>query len=232
MSKNLINFNMSVHFTPLELLIDGDGESADIRESIEESLAQGNPAVEYIGTQLRNLCDELVLDTEAVVDAYENASIDDVIKYVSFDAEAITYTGAEGDYVSFNVPCTFDADTFITRATTKELANAGYKTLPEEFREETESRANRNLFPVYREPEDIIASKDEDNYVEGYVQLHISDMIDNDHEAFLDILSEALVGSPLLMDVNYDVVGMASEPNTLIFKVTGDVSDVLRSEDE
>ena len=73
---------------------------------------------------------------------------------------------------------------------------------------------------------------DEDNYVEGYVQLHISDMIDNDYEVFLDILSEALVGSNLLMDVNYDVVGMADEPNTLIFKVRGDVSNILDHEDE
>ncbi len=115
MNKELIKFNMSVLFSPLELLT--DGRSADVRESIEESLAQGNPAVEYIGTQLRDLCDELVLDVEAVADAYESASIDDIMKHISFDTEAITYTGAESGYVSFNVPCTFDADTFIARAT-------------------------------------------------------------------------------------------------------------------
>jgi len=137
----------------------------------------------------------------------------------------------------------FDGMTF-GQFTSEELAEAGYETLPEEFREETEIKASGLKvntvevdgkvisFPAYREPEDVIASRDEDNYVEGYVQLHISDMIDNDYEAFLDILAEALVGSSLLMDVNYDVVGMADEPNTLIFKVTGDVSNILDHEDE
>lgn len=75
--------------------------------------------------------------------------------------------------------------------------------------------------------EEIIASRDENNYVEGYVQIHISEMINNDREAFLDAISENLVGSDLLMDISYDVVGLADEPNELILKVSGDVSAII-----
>ena len=79
--------------------------------------------------------------------------------------------------------------------------------------------------------EEIIASRDENNYVEGYVQVHVSTLIDNDLEGFLDIISEELIGSDLLMDINYEVVGV-EEGNELIIKVTGDVSGVLETEEE
>ena len=77
-----------------------------------------------------------------------------------------------------------------------------------------------------RSAEEIIASRDENNYVEGYIQIHISDLIHNDHEGFLSVISEELVGSDLLMDVNYNAVGIA-DTNELILKVTGDVSLIL-----
>ena len=84
----------------------------------------------------------------------------------------------------------------------------------------------RNDFQL-KSAEEVIESRNKNNYVEGYVQIHISEMIDNDHEAFLDAISEKLVGSDLLMDVSYDVVGLADEPNELILKVSGDVSTIL-----
>jgi hypothetical protein len=86
---------------------------------------------------------------------------------------------------------------------------------------------------VIKTPEEVIADRDKDNMVRGYVSLHLSDAIDNDYEAFLDILSENLVSSDLLMDVNYSVAGIdRSEPNTLYFEVTGDVSTVLETMDD
>ena len=74
--------------------------------------------------------------------------------------------------------------------------------------------------------DEILASRDENNYVEGYVKLHISEVIDSDLELFLDLLSNNLVGSDLLMDINYEVVALA-EKDTLVFKVTGDVSNII-----
>ncbi len=102
----------------------------------------------------------------------------------------------------------------------------------EELESELEKR-NDSLYP-FKEAADIIASRDENNFVEGYIQIHISDMIDNDYEGFLDFISEKLVGSDLLMDVNYEVVAQAKKifPNELILKVTGDASTIVESEEE
>ena len=56
--------------------------------------------------------------------------------------------------------------------------------------------------------------------------VHLSDIIDNDLEGFLDLLSEKLIGSPLLMDINYDVVDSTAEV-CIIIKVRGDVPEIL-----
>lgn len=106
----------------------------------------------------------------------------------------------------------------IVNATTEELVS------------ELEKR-NDNLYPL-KEASEILALRDENNYVEGYIRIHINDMIDNDYEGFLDFISEKLVGSDLLMDVNYEVVAQAKKmfPNELILKVTGDASTIIESE--
>ncbi len=78
--------------------------------------------------------------------------------------------------------------------------------------------------------EDILANRDENNYVEGYVQLHVSSLVDNDLEGFLDLLSVSLVGSELLMDINYDVVALGEDKNDLIFKVRGDATTIVETE--
>jgi len=77
---------------------------------------------------------------------------------------------------------------------------------------------------------DILANRDDNNYVEGYVQLHISSLIDNDYESFLDLLSISLVDSDLLMDINYDVVALAEDKNELIFRVSGDATTIIETE--
>lgn len=74
--------------------------------------------------------------------------------------------------------------------------------------------------------EKMIQNKNEDGYIEGKVMVHLSDIIDNDLEGFLDLISEKLTGSPLLMDINYDVVDGTAE-GCIIIKVRGDVSEIL-----
>ena len=69
-------------------------------------------------------------------------------------------------------------------------------------------------------------NKNENGYIEGKVMVHLSDIIDNDLEGFLDLLSEKLIGSPLLMDINYDVVDSTAEV-CIIIKVRGDVPVIL-----
>lgn len=64
----------------------------------------------------------------------------------------------------------------------------------------------------------------------GLVRVSLCDVIDNDLEGFLDILSEGLTGSPLLMDINYNVDH--NEDDDLIIYVTGDASEIIEVEDE
>ena len=59
------------------------------------------------------------------------------------------------------------------------------------------------------------------SYVSGVVAVDLSDFIDNDLEGVLDLLSDRLTGSPLLSDINYEVVG--HEGSTLHVRVNGDV---------
>jgi hypothetical protein len=53
-----------------------------------------------------------------------------------------------------------------------------------------------------------IKAKSADNYVNEVVPVSLSDLIDNDLEGFLDIVSELLLGEQgVLSDISYDVVG-------------------------
>lgn len=76
-----------------------------------------------------------------------------------------------------------------------------------------------------------INEKLDENYIEGVVNIDLDDIISVDLEGFLDILSKRLTGSPLLMDISYEVVG--NDGNTLKIKVTGDNSMIdEKNEDE
>ncbi|WCK57417.1 hypothetical protein PP175_25455 (plasmid) [Aneurinibacillus sp. Ricciae_BoGa-3] len=70
-----------------------------------------------------------------------------------------------------------------------------------------------------------------DNYIEGVVAVALSEIIERDFEGFLDLVSEALVGSSLLMNVNYSVVGNQDE-YTVLINVSGDVSSIVRDKQD
>lgn len=65
-----------------------------------------------------------------------------------------------------------------------------------------------------------------DNYVEAIVDVALSDVIDHNHDGFLDIIAEEAVGNILLMDISYEVIGVI-DAYTIRLKVTGDISDVV-----
>ena len=56
------------------------------------------------------------------------------------------------------------------------------------------------------------------------VEVDLHEIIDNDLEGLLDILSERATGSPLLMDISYRIVG--HENDTLKIEVDGDISAI------
>ena len=76
----------------------------------------------------------------------------------------------------------------------------------------------------------ILATTNDDSYVEGNLEIFIHDIIGIDFEEFLDMLSNKLVGNPCLMDVSYKMIDSYGE--NVIFNVRGDVSEILEAEPE
>ncbi len=68
---------------------------------------------------------------------------------------------------------------------------------------------------------------------EGFVTIEVavdlSDIISSDLEGFLDLISEAATGSPLLMDITYNMIRVTAL-GALQILVTGDVSEILSVE--
>jgi hypothetical protein len=77
-----------------------------------------------------------------------------------------------------------------------------------------------------------LTSKDCDakGWVRGVIPLDLSDLIDNDLEGVLDLMSERLTGGPLLSDISYRVRG--HDGNTLHIEVEGDAGMAFDREDD
>ena len=100
----------------------------------------------------------------------------------------------------------------------KEVVQADTKVLESEL-----FNRNKKRFPL-KTPDEILAKKDADGHVEGYLYVHISDLIERDYEELLSFLEYNLVGTDeLLSELSYEVVGIDGQdnPNTLIMKVGG-----------
>lgn len=66
---------------------------------------------------------------------------------------------------------------------------------------------------------------EEKNEVTGVIRIELSDAIENGLEGFLDFISKKLTGSPLLMDIDYEVI--VADKDWIYLKVTGDASTIL-----
>lgn len=75
---------------------------------------------------------------------------------------------------------------------------------------------------------EIKENADADNYIEGLIALSLSDMMASNFEDTLDKMSNALTGSPLLMDIQYRISGHL-DGETIILTVSGDATDILLS---
>lgn len=71
---------------------------------------------------------------------------------------------------------------------------------------------------------------DSDGWVRGVIRLELSELIRNDLEGALDIMSERLTGSGLLSDIAYEVVG--HDGDTLFVQVSGDAGLIGWAADE
>ena len=70
-------------------------------------------------------------------------------------------------------------------------------------------------------------------YVSAVISCHISDMTDRDYEQFLDYIAIQMCNNDLLMDIDYEIVGLdTTDKNTVYLLVSGDVSNILETDDE
>lgn len=63
--------------------------------------------------------------------------------------------------------------------------------------------------------------------VTGVVRVDLGEVIDLNLEGFLDLLSERLTGTPLLGDIQYQVVGLGRSEDELLIRVSGDVTQIV-----
>jgi hypothetical protein len=75
--------------------------------------------------------------------------------------------------------------------------------------------------------EQIRERKDGDDYITGVVAVDLGEVIDTDLEGFLNLISERLTDTDILMGVSYNVVG--HEEDTLWIEVTGDTKEILEN---
>ena len=71
---------------------------------------------------------------------------------------------------------------------------------------------------------DLLDAKPDD-YIRGVVAMDLSDLIDNDFEGILHLMSEKLTGTELLTDIHFKIVGFEGE-TTLHIEVSGDLSQI------
>ena len=71
-----------------------------------------------------------------------------------------------------------------------------------------------------------------DTYQTFEVKVSLSELIDHNLEGFLDLISELATGSPLLMDINYALIGVDTDEQAVILRVTGDTSAIEENEDK
>lgn len=69
-----------------------------------------------------------------------------------------------------------------------------------------------------------------DPYIKENVYIEMNDLIDNDFEQLMDLMSSKITGTELLMDINYRIVGLHDE-YTMIVEVTGDISECVAVSD-
>ena len=112
----MYDFEITIYEDALSLLL---SDKTDIRAEILGQLQQGDPALEFIGEKLRDLCDELVLDTDKIIAKFENQSCDDLMKYISIYEASIAFDYEESEgcgdrrICAFRITCSFDLDRYL-----------------------------------------------------------------------------------------------------------------------
>lgn len=251
-------FCEELHSLNPTLWSDFGGQWKRYNETDFEVLFTGGKREIDITKESVNCCNEIVVDTEkevietyyelwADVDRYFGTNTrDDDSAWVNFytywhpDGHITASYYLEADDVSneSDWPLTEEEQEFFRKKMEEYCQFSEHASLQEVYHEELMEKqvsssahvtvGGKDYLSGPISQEDIQEFSDENHYIEGIVKVHISDMIDNNLESFLDMISIGLVDSDLLMDVNYSVIGLCEdEPDTLYLLVRGDTSMVL-----
>ena len=114
--NNMIDFDITIYKDSLSLLL---SDKTNVKDEILSQLQQGDPCLEEVGDRLLELCDELVLDGEKVLEVFEESDCEKLMEYIGFNESGITFDYEEsvacGDrrICAFRVACTFDTDRYL-----------------------------------------------------------------------------------------------------------------------
>ena len=112
----MINFNITIYEDALSLLLN---DKTDVKAEILGQLQQGDPCLENIGEELCETCEELCLDTEKIVGRFEEQSCEEIMEYISFSEDDISFDYEESEdcgdrrMCAFRIACTFDTDRYL-----------------------------------------------------------------------------------------------------------------------
>jgi hypothetical protein len=67
-------------------------------------------------------------------------------------------------------------------------------------------------------------------YIKENILIELNDLINNDFEQFLDIVSMKVTGTELLSEIGYNIFGLMDK-HTLIMEVTGNISECVDTEE-
>ena len=76
--------------------------------------------------------------------------------------------------------------------------------------------------------EELKALANENDYIKDII-IAISDkeIIENDKEGFLDLISKKTTGSICLREINEKMIGCITEKKLILYSVTGNIADVI-----
>ena len=79
----------------------------------------------------------------------------------------------------------------------------------------------------------VIYTENPEAVLTGVIAVDLSDLMDNTFSDILDILSEGLIGSQMLMEINYSPVAVSKEDSLIYMQVSGyiDATELLEDED-
>lgn len=67
-------------------------------------------------------------------------------------------------------------------------------------------------------------------YVKENILIELNDLINNDFEQFLDVVSLKVTGTELLSEIGYNIFGLM-DGHTLIMEVSGNISECVDTEE-